>query len=300
MKEINIAFVSDENYSKYMLVTIASIINNYDQTYKINFYVLDTGITISMKKFIFQKLSSQKNIDIEFIKINTEKIDTFKTKTHVSISAFAKIYIAQLIDKERVIYLDCDLIINHNIIDLWNQFEEDIPLQAVWNPFYNYDNNYIGLGPNDKTFNSGVMLLNLGLLRTQNASNDLIDFLEKYNDKTKLHDQAAFNAVFKNDWEELEYKWNYQASMILSSYKELGISKEEYFDLYDNPSIIHFTSNSKPWQLRNAHPYKEKYLQYYSAIFNESQETRNYFIDLLKYFKGKIRYKKSIVQNHVL
>ena len=43
--KVNIAFVSDDGYFKYMVVAIESIINNAKENLDLNIYILDTGIT---------------------------------------------------------------------------------------------------------------------------------------------------------------------------------------------------------------------------------------------------------------
>lgn len=255
-RNINISFVTDDNYFNYMIIAIDSIISNNLSGSNLSFYILDAGID---KENINKFKLKYKDIKFNFIEINSEDVSSFDIKTHVSKAAFAKIYMPELLKIDKVIYLDCDLILNEDISNLWCEFEDGIALKAVWNPFYNYDNEYLGIDDTKKTFNSGVMLMDLNIMREYKSSHQLKQFLCNYNKKTKLHDQAAFNAVFKNKWKELPLKWNVQVSMLCNTYKKLGLEKNMYFNLYKHPGIIHFTSNSKPWQLRNSHPYKKIY-----------------------------------------
>lgn len=288
---INIVFVTDENYFKYMLVTIESILENASGSYKICCFILDLGISLDNLKLLKNKYKNQDNIEFKFIHVDNTNLSKYKIKTHVSTAAYAKIYISDLIDVNKVIYLDCDLILNDDILNLWNEFDENVLIKAVWNPFYNYDNEYLGLRPNDRTFNNGVILLNLDLMRKNDSSKQLKDFLEKYHEKTKLHDQAAFNAVFKNDWVELDLKWNYQVSLINNYHKKLNLEKNEYFNLYKKPSIIHFTSNSKPWKFRNSHPYKRLYIEYYKKVFGKVDYNDYNIKSLLQKMREAFRYK---------
>jgi|SRR5690625_920657 len=295
--KVNIALVSDDSYFKYMIIAIESIISNIRKNIDLNIYILDTGIASKNHEILKKRYDTLDEINIKILQPQVELLKKFKIKTHVSIAAFSKIFIADLINEEQVIYLDCDLLVREDIYKLWQQFEDDVPLKAVWNPFYNYDSKYMGLSKDDRTFNSGVMLLNLNLMREMDASTQLLTFLNKYNNKTKLHDQAAFNAIFKNDWKEIDYKWNYQVSMILSNHEELEITQKKYLELYYNPSIIHFTSNSKPWQLRNSHPYKKEYLKFYQKFYDDKLDRKVYIIDVLKRIKEFILYRKSYITN---
>lgn len=298
MEKINVAFVTDDNYSKHVLVAIESILlNNYkDNSY--HFFIFNIGISEGMLSYINDRYIDRDNIEITFVKMKN-KFSNYNLKTHVSQAAFAKIFIADLINCDRIIYLDSDLIVNKDLHYLWKQFEEGVALKAVWNPFYNYDNPILGLSQNKRTFNSGVMLLNLSMMRQNHSSYQLQKFLDDYNDYTVLHDQAAFNYVFKDTWKELPYSWNLQNVMLLHSYNEFKLSKNTYIELYNNPAIIHFSSNSKPWQFRNGHPYRNIYRNIYRYIFGKSvlDNDRVTSIALLKKIKEIFMFKKALFRN---
>lgn len=264
---MNIIFVTDENYFKPMFVALESVVKQTSNKNKLNFYIIDLGIKNESKGLLRKRYQIVENVDITFVDFDISKRKTFTAKTHASNASYAKAYIADLIKTDYGIYLDCDVLINTDIKELWDLIEEKIILKAVWNPFYSYDNQYIGIKNTEKTFNSGVMLLNLKKMRENSASSKMINFLTEFNDKTKLQDQAAFNAIFKNDWKELDYSWNFQVSMIQNKASKLGIDYKTYFYLLKECKIIHFTSNSKPWQFRNSHIYKKKYLTYCKSLF---------------------------------
>lgn len=298
-ESIKVAFVSDDNYFEHMIVAIESILLHCNYDIKIDFYILDVDISKRNKENLFHRYAHNEGLNINFIDIPIDKLDNYVIKTHVSKSAFAKVFIADLINVDKIIYLDCDLIFNDDIHKLWEQLDERMTIKAVYNPFYTYDNKYIGIKNNKKTFNSGVMLLNLNKLREADSSKLLIEFLDTYNDKTQLHDQAAFNAIFKNDWIELDYSWNYQVSMIINKYADLGITKEKYFELYKEPKIIHFTSNSKPWQFRNSHPFRKKYKDIQKKAFQKNTTETIKIKDVLRKINEFIRYKIYYLRNKV-
>ena len=290
-KVINISFVADRNYFKHMFVAIESVIRNTSTMNSLKFLILDVGIGEENKETLVNRYSNCSNVSIGFIKVDIDKVSNFKIKTHVSKAAYAKVYICDLLKEDKVIYLDCDLVVNEDISILWDTFDDQVILKAVWNPFYNYDNKYFGLDENSKTFNSGVMLLNLDLMRKNSSSKKLVEFLYENHDKTRLHDQAAFNGVFKNEWVELDIKWNTQVSMFQNTYKNLCIKKNELLNLYERPNVIHFTSNSKPWQFRNSHPYKNLYKKYYEDIFGNLQYQEVTIKSLLQKIKEYTKYK---------
>lgn len=300
MKEhINICFVTDRNYFTNMVVALDSLLDNNHSKHSYHLFIVDVGIGSDNRHFLMDRYEGRGDVKIEFVGLNDTVFRKYRLKTHVSSAAYAKIYISEIIEVDKVIYLDCDVLVNADISHLWSHFEEDVIVKAVWNPFYDYDNHYLGISGNQRTFNSGVMLLNLALMREYNAASRLKEFLDRYHDKTKLHDQAAFNAVFKAQWKELDYGWNYQVSMILNHYNRLGMSKNRYFSLYSDPKIIHFTSNSKPWQFRNCHPYKQRFIERYNAVFGNAILTDRDTINLLRKIKESLTYKYYYLINKI-
>lgn len=61
MKNINIIFSSDNNYAKYLMVTIHSLFINHSSDTVLNIFILDGGISQENKERILS-LKEQKNI----------------------------------------------------------------------------------------------------------------------------------------------------------------------------------------------------------------------------------------------
>lgn len=264
MDNINIAFITDKNYITCFKIALLSLAEH--TRYKLNVYCILTDPLSKNDRVFFNEF--EKNhpyCSIKLISLGNENIN-FQTKNHVTKAAFIKIKLPEILNNvNKLIYLDSDILILEDINNLWKNFQDEVTLKAVWNPGYNYDNHVFGKGLDHKTFNSGVMLLNLYLMREKKSYKELYEFLENKNHLTKLNDQAAFNAIF-TDWQELPLKWNVQYVFFLEQRKNLGISRLELKRIKSSPSILHFTSNSKPWQFRNAHPYKREFLQRLTTI----------------------------------
>ena len=46
------------------------------------------------------------------------------------------------------------------------------------------------------------------------------------------------------------------------NYNKMNFKYQEYLESNKNPSIIHYTGSSKPWQYLNKHPLKNEYYKY--------------------------------------
>lgn len=259
---ISIALITDDNYFPYALTTIQSVLETTSEDLQIFCVVTDVNQEkINCAYNFFQ------NDNIKFIYYDYSSISTIKPKNHVSLAAYLKILLPDILKNiDKVIFLDSDLYLLNDIKNLWSMFDDKYFLQACWNPGYNYDNHVFGLDDSEKTFNSGVMLLNLEKIRLENKVIDLIDFIENKNELTFLNDQAAFNAVFAKEWGELPIKWNVQYKFYLGSYEYFSMSKSKFKEIINYPSIVHFTTSSKPWMFRNAHPFKKKFIKTYEQV----------------------------------
>ena len=122
---MNIVFLTDDRYFKYLCVTVESIyINNKDK--RINFYILTNG---SYNKLDADKIKflKKKYHCYNFFYIDTELFypKNFYSKvklisSHVSINAYDRICIPKIIDSSKALYLDLDLVVNGCIEELYN------------------------------------------------------------------------------------------------------------------------------------------------------------------------------------
>ena len=118
MKEYNICLSCDNNYAQYAGVVIASILLNSDDKSFFNFYILDGNIEQENKDKI-EKLKEIKDFNLNFISIDENLFEVYKkigTHSYISLSAYYRLKLASLLPKiDKVLYLDCDVIINSNL-----------------------------------------------------------------------------------------------------------------------------------------------------------------------------------------
>ena len=282
---VDVVLVTDKNYFNYALTTIQSLLRNTKSEVLVTCIVTDVEIkdVIRAKEFFKNK--------IEIMGYDASSLQHIKTKNHISVAAYIKVLLPQIFsEKEKIIFLDSDILVREDIAKIWDEFSDDYIIQAVWDPDYSYDNKVLGLSENDETFNSGVMLMNLQRMREVYITEKLLEFIEKKNHLTKLNDQAAFNGVFAHSWGRLDLKWNVQYHLYWTQARALKMDQEEKRELLNNPSILHFTTHSKPWMFRNAHPFKNEFKE----IFNEVNGKIQYDDISLKSMLQRIKEDKKI------
>lgn len=111
--------------------------------------------------------------------------------------------IPNLITADQVLYLDCDLVVNDRLDELF-KFKLDGPLAAV--PDFK----------DPSQFNSGVLLINNKFWREKQLSSQLLDLSKK--PELADSDQTVINQFFKGKIKELPPTYNYQISYEKKAY----------------------------------------------------------------------------------
>ena len=189
------------------------------------------------------------------------------TLNHISIAAYYRLFVGSIFKNyDKILYLDCDLVIRKDLSELYNlDIGDNVCAAAInlgmtyfnkssllYNEVKDYMSNVLKIGNLDCYFNSGVMVFNLKLLRDENYEPELIR-VAKINNKY-MHDQNVLNAVFKDKYYELPLKWNYQWH-VPYKYPDYRDQMKEKSKEYDNarfdPSIVHYLTPTKPWSSCN-------------------------------------------------
>lgn len=270
---INICFTSDNNYAKYMGVAIASILKNKDVSDVINIYVLDGGISDARKQEI-ARLSSIAPFNIEYIKVdeNATKDCPINRHHHFTVATWYKCllpFLPEHIDK--VIYLDCDLVVNTSLYPLYAQDVSKLYFKGVIDVLNQENTERLHL---EKYCNAGVMLINLAKWRKDNLKTKFFKYINEHHDDIVWADQDVVNIVCQNGIEYIDQRWNTQ----ITDYS--GGRTEEYRAIGENGFIMHFISSLKPW--KNKYSHWSRYYYQYLKITPWKKDSRIYYIAVVK------------------
>lgn len=268
---INLVFSADETYISYLAVAIASIIENSSLKYNYDVVILHQTLQDYQKRFILSLAENVSNISIRFFNMEmyVEKysVDSLGTFNHITFSSYFRLFIGKIFSQySKILYLDCDLVVNKDIAELFNIDMGKYPVAAakdtivcnslicpgfdenVWNDFKKYMNDSSGFRDITNYFNSGVMIINIA--KYNEVKLEYLLNVAKKNSRYFL-DQNVMNAVFENNYYLLPPAWNLQwhVGFLVRDFKQRLLP--ELLDLYENsevmPNIIHYTSHIKPW-----------------------------------------------------
>lgn len=241
INEIPIIFSTDDNYAPYLDITVASLIENASKSYKYRIIVLNTGLSKDNIAKIKQNEQSGFIIDFVDISEDVENISSrFKNVYHFSAAAYYRIFIASIFPQyDKIIYLDCDLVVTGDISELYNIDIGDNILAAApeeyvrtTSEFRVYAEKALGVDP-DAYVNSGVLVMNLKEFRKNAIEEQFVHLITKYDFDLLDPDQAYLNYLCRDKIYVLPSGWN----------------KEPIdYPCEGEKNIVHYALYKKPWQ----------------------------------------------------
>ena len=199
-----------------MSVTITSLTKNISKDYNYDIVILCDNLKNKYKKLLLEQVKPFENISLRFVNMNNffkkyKKFNFFIVEPFTK-SIYSKFFIPEIFSKyERVIWLDADILIYTDFIELYNIDIGDNIIAAVvdmavndWPPFRKeirdfclYLKNYSILNDCSKYVNVGVILYNIEAALEENFTSLCLEALNKYN-LGKLPEQDIINIICKN------------------------------------------------------------------------------------------------------
>lgn len=271
--ELNILFSSDNHYAQHLGAAMQSLLQNNQDFTVIRLYIIENEISSSSKEKLCALADNFLNAQITWIPFDMWKSRLQLNMTwSISMSAYARLFVADMVpaDMDRILYLDCDILVCDSLQRLWNTDLQGYALGAVQDAISNTTKATVGLAPEEQYFNSGMLLINLAKWREQNIGGKCFSFIQERNGSVVHHDQGVLNGVLRNQWFRLPLCDNLMTihfilkrERILDYYGENAAFyvENEIADAKEHPVILHYTPSftSRPWCRDCRHPRKALY-----------------------------------------
>lgn len=297
---MNIVLTLDNNYCQHAAVVIASVYLNNPGSH--DFYIIIDYISTSNKQKLLRQIS-QTTCKIHFIVINKNQIINFPigkntANTYISLAAYYRLFLIDLLPSniERILYLDCDTIVNKSLQSLWEwNFSPNACIAALeeQEKLVKERTKILQYPILHSYFNSGVILINLIKMRKYYSTAKAIEYIKEHKKSIKYHDQDVLNYFFHNKIDFIPLEFNV---MDIFLYKGVQLQQryiKEEKSLFA-PKIIHFSGPMKPWFKECKHPYKTLYYYYLSKTEWKSYIPHSKFIryqdKLMYHIKEIIKY----------
>lgn len=300
MKEKNMVYNltcnTDDNYVQHCCVMLCSLFEN-NKEIVFHIYVLAHNLS-SCSSEILKKLVQRYHHEITIYDVDELRLEgvVFRKNRPLTKAAYYRVLLPEILDTsiEKILYLDCDIVVVGEVCEIYEIDLTDYPLAACEDasPYTALHRRQLNLSLNDRTFCSGVMMINLKFWRENDAMAELLAYSKKPREMVYLHDQDSLNFVFRGNWFKLPYKWNKTPQSIVPLDND-----QRLFDISDyrhQPVIIHYASALKPWY-DVWFPEKKEYIKYLilseypnpKVIHLESAKRMSCYLHVVRYCANK-------------
>jgi lipopolysaccharide biosynthesis glycosyltransferase len=252
----------DEKYGPWLAVMLCSVCSHAAPDQPINIHVGTSDLTDETKSRIIQSVASH-NVRFFWYEVDLTRWKPFPIGPELSRITYARLDLFDALpaNVEKLIYLDTDLIVLHDLLELWEQSFDDQLLLAVqdvrspeilqfdsWNNLMRaYD-----LERESDYFNAGVFLLNIKKWKAEAYGLKAFSFIERHRFQIRFADQDCLNGLCKGRWGRLESAWNVLPARASDFTERVG----------PKPKIVHFAGQFKPWQTESNSPFRAEFYRF--------------------------------------
>ncbi|MDL2285007.1 glycosyltransferase family 8 protein [Oxalobacter sp. OttesenSCG-928-P03] len=243
---------SDRNYLKPLASTMASILSNKLETDSIRFYILENTFTESDRQLL-EQLKTIADFEIEYVNVKDKILQyvSITEKDHVSIETYFRLFIPELIPNEdKIIYLDCDIIVESSLSGLYAMEPGDSYILGVRD--LDARRNIKRLGSR-RYINAGVLLMNSKKMRDDHIIDQFVDCIINDREKLEMHDQDVIAIVLGEHLQYIPSSWNGQIARM---------PVKEEFSRLNEANILHYVGHRKPWLPNKRAKFRKNYFRY--------------------------------------
>lgn len=264
---IHIACNIDHNYVKHCSVTLVSLFeNNPKETFTVHIIAREL---LEDDRETLTTMAGKYGNEVRYYVPDAEMLEGFTiraTHNRLSLAAYYRCFLSALLpgDIDRVLYLDCDIVVLGSISPLWNTtLDADTGVAVVEDTGCGELQRYerMHYPQHDSYFNSGVMLINLVYWRQHRIAQACVDYYRKYPERIVFNDQDILNCVFHNHKKLVDLKWNVQDGFYRNTPALSDEWRKANAETLKHPIILHYT-NRKPWNYDSQHPLRKVYFRY--------------------------------------
>lgn len=270
--EMNIVYSSDDKFVRHIYVSMMSLLESQTEREHLNLYLVDNKISDDNKNHL-NKLAKKYGVKINYLPF--EKIEEELQGVALwggSLSAYARLFLARYIDKDTVLYLDGDSVIQGKLTPLFNIDLTEYYFAAVQDTVGPTYRKKVGIINSEKYINSGVTLINLKKWREENIETRFLEFIRSFDGAVPCCDQGTLNGVCKGKILILHPRYNVMTPMLTFKAREIKeifeipeyYSEKELQEARQNPVFIHYVGGFfvRPWFTNANHPKKDIYRYY--------------------------------------
>ena len=261
--EVTVVMAANEAFVPVLSVAIRSLRLCADRERDYHIYILHSSICEKSQKALKDELE-QPHFQLTFLNVSAYMIGySLKTKSHISAETYYRFLVPELFKNyEKVLYLDCDVIVHEDVAHIYDVQLQDNLIGAVKD--VDFIGQYNGANPDTRNycdtvlkltkpleyFQAGVLLINVPLFRETVSMKKLWKMAG--NAEYKFSDQDILNVICAGRICFFSIRWN----LLTDSRQRINcvISEapkrilDEYMEARQSPAVIHYAGADKPWK----------------------------------------------------
>ena len=254
----HVVFACNEAFAPHCAAALHSLLAHHPQR-RITVHVLHSGLQDATKRALAEVVSGHRH-ELHLKHVTPESLSELGSvaEERFTLNAYHRLLAPALVDANRALYLDSDLVVLGPLDELFELPLGETPLAAVPDASVNRWRE-LGMTEGSPYLNSGVLIMNLRVWRALRLTEQIWEFAVSQPQVIKFADQCAINAVLDGNWIPLEARWN----------RQIALAPQRWFGgpdpAWPNTRIVHFAGNSKPWLIAEHPPWKSDYLRHRKA-----------------------------------
>lgn len=267
MEKIIIVAACDDKYSSHAGALAASIFANNSEV-AVEFNLLTDYLSEENRRK-FEQLATKFHQIVHIVDVDKSRFESLPIgeafEDHINVCTYYRLLIPSILqDVNKLIYLDCDMIVRESLLPLWQEDVEGYAFAGVMDIASMQRTCPLRLHypVAESYYNSGMCVYNLRYLR-EHAFDDIVsDFITHHADLIVCHDQDIMNACFHGQYKPVPEKWNMLNDFLAYRYEYNGEDVPSFESAKRDPAIVHFTTAIKPWHAECQNPYTDEYWKY--------------------------------------
>lgn len=249
---VHLVCATDDGYAMPTAAMVASAVARSSAPLVV--HVLDGGLSPAVAGRLDRALGrtvADAGARVVWHEPNLDRLNGLSGAGHVTATAYLRLLAPDLLaatdpGARRAVWVDVDAVVTDDLARVTEVDLRGAPVGAVRNGAATFarmvrePSRRTGhsVDPDASYFNSGVLVMDLAVWRTERIGSAVLDDLRANGHLYRSVDQCGLNAVLAGRWAPLEGRWNVQVGHSLTRRSPPAVA---------DVGVLHFTSRRKPW-----------------------------------------------------
>lgn len=271
-RHLQVVMASDSNYAEFVATFIVSVFRSNKSFNKITIHLLSCGIGKEVFDRIKRHVPENGGEIVKYEIQNLHDLLKVQVPDTIAVSIYARLFLSSLLPQslDRILYVDCDVVVKGDLLELWNvDFGTDWVAGVLDTLYSDETKTAVGISSNDYYVNSGILMINLKAWREHHVQEKFLCFLSEHDGKVVHHDQGIINAVCNGHKKIVPPKYNVMSAFYSHPYKYIKERNNPFYtsrelkEAIDSPVMLHFTEGfyGRPWVENCRHPMRKVFCE---------------------------------------